>query len=75
MGGPMHKAPETDFLTADEPLLEIQIPWADGSREHDAGSSSHPAGRWQPRRTILVSLVVSLALWAAIMALILWAGV
>ena len=69
MGGPMHKAQESDLLVADIPLLEIQIPWTAGNRDQEA--DGRPAGdRWQPRRTILVSLGVGLALWAAIAALL-----
>jgi hypothetical protein len=63
----MPKAQETDSLVADNPLLEIRIPWTAGSCDQEAGGSP---GRWQPRRTILVSLGVSLALWAAIAALL-----
>ena len=68
MGGPMHKTPNTELLVAEEPLLEIQIPWTEAS-EHYTGSSV-AGGPWQPRRTILVSLAVSFALWAAIAALL-----
>ena len=67
MGGPMHKAPESDLLISDE-LLEIQIPWTADGPDQNAGSG-RSASRWQPRRTILVSLGVGLALWAAIAAL------
>jgi len=69
MGGPMHEAHDTDSLIAEDPLLDLQIPWGDDGRSQDA-VSGHSAGRWQPRLTILVSLVVSLALWAVIAALL-----
>ena len=65
----MHKAQDSDSLTAADPLLDLDIPWADRGREQEAGSN-RSGGRWQPRQTILVSLGVSLALWAAIAALL-----
>ena len=69
MGGPMHKTPNSDLLVAEDPLLEIQIPWTDAGPAHDTGKDAART-RWQPRRTILVSLAISLALWAAIAALL-----
>ena len=69
MGGPMHEAHNTDSLIAQDPLLDLHIPWGADGHGQDA-LSSHSAGRWQPRLTILVSLVVSLVLWGVIAALL-----
>jgi len=67
----MHEARKTEPMTAAEsPLLDLRIPWDIGSPGQQAASNLSRR-RWEPRRTILVSFGISLALWAVILALIL----
>ena len=69
MGGPMHEAHKTNSLIAEDPLLDLHIPWGADGQGQDALSRPSES-RWQPRLTILVSLVVSLVLWGVIAALL-----
>jgi hypothetical protein len=67
----MHEARKTEPITAAEsPLLDLRLAWDIGSLGQEAGSR-RSRRRWEPRSAILVSLGISLALWAVILALIL----